>query len=93
MNVEAGFVIFFLKNVYGRTARTKAGSHTLAARGEGERLPHCHVRDVEVVLADVGGRPLGHELLHAVPVVGHPARNAEVLVEPPGQREQQGSLA
>lgn len=53
--------------------RTIAGAHTLAASGECEGLPHRHLGDVEVMLADVGGRPLGHKLLHAVAVVGHPA--------------------
>lgn len=48
---------------------TKASANTLAACGEGERLPHSHLPYVEVVLAYVRRRPLRHKLLHAVPVV------------------------
>lgn len=54
-----------------RVEFTKATANTLASCREGKCLPDGHLSDVEVVLADVSRRPLRHEFLHAVPVVGH----------------------
>jgi hypothetical protein len=73
--------------------RTVSSANTLAPRRELQGLPHGHLPDVEVVLADVRRGPLGDKLVHPVPIVGDLPRDLEVLVELPGQRQEQGGLA
>ena len=66
-----------------------SSANTLAPSREGQRLPHGHLPDVEIVLADVSGGPLGNELVHRVAVVGDLPGDLEVLVELPchGQKK------
>ncbi len=47
---------------------TIAGASALALGRKVQRFPDSHFTDVKVTLADVGGSPLGHELLVSVSI-------------------------
>lgn len=77
----------------GIQVHTISSANALAPRREGQCLPHGHLPDVEIMLADVRRGPFRDELVHPVSIVGHLPRDLEVLIELPCQRQEQRGLA
>lgn len=65
--------IYICRYIFHDRARsgTISGSDSLAPRREIQGFLHRHFPNMNVVLADVCGRLLRHELVELVPVVGH----------------------